>query len=153
MLEIGDTAPDFTLPTDSVGDISLSQFKGKNLVLFFYPKDNTPGCTTEAKEFSIMLDEFKLYNCEIVGISADSIRRHSNFREKHDLKIILASNENHDILTAYDVWQLKKNYGKEYMGIVRSTFLLDENGKIVDIWRKVRVKSHVEIVLNRLKTI
>ncbi|NRA86717.1 MAG: thioredoxin-dependent thiol peroxidase [Rhizobiales bacterium] len=152
-LKIGDQAPDFTLTTDTKGDISLSDFKGKKLVLFFYPKDNTPGCTTEACEFSESLDAFKLENCEIVGISADSIKKHENFRNKHQLTVTLGSDENHDVLNAYGVWKMKKNYGKEYMGIVRSTFLISEDGQIIDCWTKVRVKDHVNNVLIKLKSL
>ncbi len=150
MLNIGDNAPDFCLETDTNGTISLANFKGKNIVLFFYPKDNTPGCTVEAQDFTATKGEFEHNNCVTIGISADSIKKHKNFREKHNLNIILASDEDHVALEAYNVWQTKKNYGKEYMGIVRTSFLINIDGKIIDIWHKVRVKGHVQNVLDRL---
>lgn len=153
LLNIGDLAPDFLLPTDTMGDISLNDFKGKKLVLFFYPKDNTPGCTTEAVEFTQALNAFKAKNCVVIGISADSVKKHENFREKHTLGVVLAADTEHSALNAYGVWQLKKNYGKEYMGIVRSTYLIDESHKIVSIWTKVRVKDHVKNVIDKLNSL
>ncbi|MCJ8322635.1 MAG: peroxiredoxin [Rhizobiales bacterium] len=150
-LQNGDIAPDFTLATDTVGDISLSGLKGQKVVLFFYPKDDTSGCTVEAKEFSALKDDFKALNCVIIGLSGDSVASHAKFRTKQDLSIILAADEDHTALEAYGVWQTKKNYGREYMGIVRSTYLIDEDGKIIEHWTKVQVKNHVQSVLDRLK--
>lgn len=150
VLKIDSQAPDFTIDTDTNGVISLADFKGKKLVLFFYPKDNTPGCTTEAIEFSAHQKKFDNANCKIIGISADSIKKHENFREKHNLTVILGSDENLEMLNAYNVWQLKNNFGKEYMGIVRTTYLIDEQGSIIQSWTKVKVKGHVLDVLNQL---
>lgn len=151
-LQIGDIAPEFTLATDTHGDISLSDFKGQNVVLFFYPKDNTPGCTVESNEFSAAFDDFTAENCVIIGISPDNIASHAKFRTKYNLTVILASDESHKMLEAYGVWQTKKNFGKEYMGIVRTTYLVNTLGEIAQAWKKVKVKEHVQNVLDALKT-
>lgn len=152
-LNEGAKAPAFTLPTDDGGKIRLSELKGQNVVLYFYPKDSTPGCTTEALDFTAMMPKFKRANTAVIGISKDSIASHCKFRDKNDLKIILASDEKGEVVEKYGVWQLKKLYGREFMGIVRSTFLIDANGKIARIWPKVKVKGHAEEVLEAAKAL
>ena len=147
-VELGDKAPDFTLPTDGGGEVSLKKLKGRKIVLYFYPKDDTPGCTTEACGFRDLMPDFSKAGAEIVGISRDSVKRHDNFKAKYDLPFTLASDEDGTVCEAYGVWVEKVNYGRKYMGIERSTFLIDENGRIAGIWRKVRVKGHVEAVLD-----
>lgn len=146
-LKVGDKAPAFSGPTDGGGNISLKDIKGKKVVLYFYPKDMTPGCTTEAEGFRDALAKFRKAGVEIVGVSKDSVKRHDNFKAKYDLPFALLSDEDGTVCQAYGVWQKKMNYGREYMGIVRSTFLIDEKGKIAQIWDKVRVKGHVDEVL------
>ena len=149
----GDNAPDFSLPGDSGQTVTLSALRGKKIVLFFYPKDNTPGCTKEAIGFSENLDAFKALGAEIIGMSPDSIKKHDNFKTKHALTVTLASDEEKTALQAYGVWVEKSMYGKKYMGVERSTFLIDENGKIAKVWRKVKVAGHVEAVLESLKAV
>ncbi|KIQ94420.1 putative peroxiredoxin bcp [Anoxybacillus thermarum] len=144
-------APDFTLPASNGEHVTLSQFRGKYVVLYFYPKDMTPGCTTEACDFRDHHEVFEELGAVVIGISPDSIVRHKKFIEKHRLPFLLLADEKQDAAKAYDVWKLKKNFGKEYMGIERSTFLIDPNGQIVKEWRKVKVNGHVEEVLNVLK--
>jgi thioredoxin-dependent peroxiredoxin len=146
-MNIGQSAPPFTALDRHGQQISLPDFQGRWLVLYFYPKDNTPGCTTEAIEFTAKLPEFTALNTQVVGISTDSIASHGKFIDKHHLEIILLSDPEHQIAEDYGVWQLKKFMGKEYLGIVRSTFLIDPSGKIVKIWANVRVKNHVDTVL------
>jgi peroxiredoxin Q/BCP len=150
LLKEGDNAPTFCLPNELVEDICLKDFKGKWVVVYFYPKDMTPGCTTEACDFSENFNAFKDMNAEIIGISPDAPKRHTKFREKYDLQHILLSDVDHVVLEKYGVWQLKKLYGKEYMGVVRSTFLIDPEGKIAKVWEKVKVKDHVEDVKGSL---
>ena len=147
MLAENDQAPDFTLDTDGGGTVSLSGLQGKNVVVFFYPKDNTPGCTKEAIAFSQLKPEFDACDTVIVGISKDSVKKHDNFKAKHDLTVTLGADEEAATIERYGVWVLKKNYGREYMGIERSTFLIDKQGAIRKIWRKVKVKDHAEAVL------
>ncbi|MGB0576355.1 MAG: thioredoxin-dependent thiol peroxidase [Alphaproteobacteria bacterium] len=147
MVDIGDKAPDFSAATDGDGSISLKDLKGKKVVLYFYTKDMTPGCTTEACGFRDAHPDFSKINAEIIGVSKDSVKRHDKFKEKYDLPFTLAADEDGRMCEAYGVWQEKKNYGKTYMGIVRSTFLIDEKGKIAAVWRNLRVKGHVENVL------
>ena len=147
-LSTGDTAPAFDLPTDGDGQLSLSDLKGKKVVLYFYPKDSTPGCTTEGQDFTQLHDQFTAANTVIVGASKDTVKRHDNFKAKYDFPFTLVSDEEGILCEAYGVWVLKKNYGKEYMGIERSTFLIDEDGKILEVWRKVRVKEHAQKVLD-----
>jgi peroxiredoxin Q/BCP len=146
-LEIGDKAPDFSLPASGDQTLSLSDFKGRKLVVFFYPKDNTPGCTTESIAFTAAAKDFDKANTAIVGVSADSLKKHENFIAKHQLGIPLISDEDHIMLNAFGVWVEKSMYGKKFMGIERSTYLISEDGKISAIWRKVKVKGHVEAVL------
>jgi thioredoxin-dependent peroxiredoxin len=151
MVDIGDKAPAFKANTDGGGMLSLKDLKGKKVVLYFYPKDDTPGCTTEAQGFRDARGKFSKLGAEIVGVSRDSVKRHDNFKAKYDLPFKLISDEDGVVCEAYGVWQEKKNYGKTYMGIVRSTFLIDEKGKIVEVWRNLRVKGHVEKVLEAVK--
>jgi len=145
-LSIGDTAPDFTLPTDNNGEITLSSLKGQKALLFFYPRDDTPGCTKEALNFNEALPVFKALNTIIIGISKDSVKKHDKFKAKHNLNFPLASDEDLDTCEKYGVWKEKSMYGKTFLGIERSTFLIDENGKIAAIWRKVKVPGHVDAV-------
>lgn len=151
MLEVGTKAPNFSAKNADGVSINLSDFLGKKVVLYFYPKDMTPGCTTEACEFSELYDEFREANSVIIGISPDSVASHEKFSLKHDLKHILLSDENHEIAEAYGAWGLKKNYGKEYLGLIRSTFLIDENGDIIKLWRSVRTAGHAAKVLENAR--
>jgi peroxiredoxin Q/BCP len=151
MLEIGNKAPDFCLPNQDSEEVCLRDLQGSWVVLYFYPKDNTPGCTTEALDFTALKSEFEKLGATILGISPDSIKRHCNFIEKKNLKITLLSDEEKEVAQKYGVWQLKKMYGKEYMGIVRSTFLINQDGEIAYIWPKVKVKGHAQEVLEKLK--
>lgn len=151
-LTVGDAAPTFTLPADGGSDISLADFAGKYLVLYFYPKDDTPGCTKEAIGFTEMKSQFAALNADILGISKDTAAKHDKFIAKHDLKIRLGSDETGEMIESYGVWVEKNMYGRTYMGIERATYLIAPNGKIVNIWRKVRVKNHVETVLGTLKS-
>ena len=147
----GQDAPDFCLPAVDDNEVCLSKLKGKWVVLYFYPKDNTKGCTMEALEFTAAEDEFNQNGAIILGVSPDDIKSHVKFKEKHDLGLNLLSDIEKDVLEKYGVWQKKKMYGKEYMGVVRSTFLIDPDGKIRHIWRKVKVKGHVDKVMQKLK--
>jgi peroxiredoxin Q/BCP len=151
MIDVGDKAPAFDGVTDGGGGLSLKDLKGKKVVLYFYPKDATPGCTTEAQGFRDALDDFAKLGAEIVGVSKDSVKRHDIFKTKYELPFVLISDEEGVICEAYGVWQEKKNYGKTYMGIVRTTFLIDEKGKVAEIWRNLRVKGHVDKVLEAAK--
>ena len=144
-------AYDFTLPASNGKNISLSDYKGKAVILYFYPKDATPGCTTEACDFRDSVKKSENEDAVILGISVDSVNSHEKFIEKNDLPFLLLSDENHEVCEKYDVWKLKKNYGKEYMGIERSTFLIDKDQNIVKEWRKVRVDGHVNEVMEELK--
>jgi len=146
-LEVGDSVPDFTLPTDDGSDVSLKDFRGSKLVIYFYPKDNTPGCTNEAIGFSKLAEAFKKAETEIIGISKDSVKKHRNFRNKHDLTIRLASDAEGDVCERFGVWQEKSMYGRRFMGITRATFLVDREGRIARIWPKVKVNGHAEEVL------
>lgn len=150
-LTIGEKAPDFNLKANNGQDVSLTEFKGKNIILYFYPKDMTPGCTTEACDFRDQHEKFEELNAVIIGISPDPVSRHEKFIEKHGLPFLLLADENHDAAEKYDVWKLKKNFGKEYMGIERSTFLINKEGNLVKEWRKVKVQGHVEEALEYLK--
>lgn len=145
--DVGDTAPAFTLPRDGGGDVSLSDFVGKQVVLYFYPKDDTPGCTKEAIGFTDMVAEFDAAGTVILGVSKDSVKKHDKFVAKHDLKIALLSDEEGDVCERYGTWVEKSMYGKTYMGIERATYLIGADGKVAQVWRKVRVPGHVEAVL------
>lgn len=151
-LAIGDYAPDFTLPTDNGEDITLADLRGKKVVLFFYPKDNTSGCTKEAVSFTENLAAFDAADTQVIGISPDSVKSHEKFRDKHDLGVALASDEDKIALEAYGVWTEKSMYGKKYMGVERSTFLIGADGKIIQAWRKVKVPGHVEAVLEAVQS-
>ena len=146
-------AIDFCLPNQDGVEICLRDLKGKWVILYFYPKDNTPGCTTEAKEFSELLDEFEKEGAIVIGVSPDSPKRHCNFIEKHDLKVTLLSDEEKNVLKAYEAWGKKKMYGKEYEGVIRSTFIIDPEGNIVKEYKKVKAKGHAKKVLEDLKKI
>lgn len=150
-LSVGDMAPDFTLPRDGGGEVSLSDLKGKSVVLYFYPKDDTSGCTKEAIGFTENVDAFDAAGAVILGVSKDSVKKHDKFVAKHDLKIALLSDEESDLCERYGVWVEKKMYGKTYMGIERATFLIDADGKLAQIWRKVKVPGHVDAVLEAVK--
>ena len=153
MLEAGKKAPAFNAVTDGDGKIALKDLKGRNVVLYFYPKDMTPGCTAEAEGFRDVIKDFERANTIVIGVSKDSVKRHDNFKAKHDLPFTLISDEDGKICEAYGVWQIKKNYGREYMGIVRSTFLIDEKGKIAKIWSNLRVRGHVDKVLEAAQSL
>jgi len=145
-LTAGDMAPDFSLPRNGGGTISLSDFAGKPVVLYFYPKDDTSGCTTEAIDFSGLAGEFEKIGATVIGVSPDSVKSHDKFAAKHNLSVVLAADEEHKALEAYGVWKEKSMYGKTYMGVERSTFLIDKAGKVAEIWRKVKVPGHAEAV-------
>jgi peroxiredoxin Q/BCP len=151
-VDVGDKAPDFKMTTD-IGDVSLKSLKGRNVVLYFYPKDDTPGCTKEACGFQDALPNFSKIDAEIVGVSKDSPTRHQNFKKKYGLKFKLASDEDGAVCERYGVWKEKKNYGRSYMGIERSTFLIDDKGVIRQVWRKVKVDGHVDEVLAAAKAL
>ncbi len=152
-LDIGDKAPDFTLATDTGEPASLKALKGQNVVLYFYPRDDTPGCTKEAINFSAAKTKFTKTNTVVVGVSKDSVAAHGKFRTKHDLKVELGSDPDGATIEAYGAWVEKSMYGKKYMGIDRSTILIDSKGKIAQIWRKVKVEGHVEAVLEAVKAL
>lgn len=146
--DIGDSVPDVAMTTPDGGSVKPSDFRGQKLVLFFYPRDNTPGCTTENIDFSALLDEFAAAGTSLLGISKDTAKKHQNFIAKHDLKAPLASDPQTDGLAdALGIWVEKQMYGKTYLGMERSTFLIDAEGKIAQVWRKVKVKGHAAEVL------
>lgn len=149
----GTYAPDFTLDTDNGKSIVLSELKGKNVVMYFYPKDDTTGCTNEAIDFSSLICEFENYNTVVIGISKDLIEKHKKFREKYNLSVVLASDVEGTVCEAYDVLIEKTMYGRKYMGNSRDTFLIDKNGVIKKIWRSVKVKGHAEEVLAAAKVL
>ena len=149
-MEVGEKVADFCLPNQDEEEICFRDIKGRWIVLYFYPKDNTPGCTTEACDFTSALPDFEGLNAIVLGVSPDSPKKHRNFIEKKELGITLLSDEEKELCKTFGVWQLKKNYGREYMGVVRSTFLIDPDGKIAAKWEKVRVKGHVEEVKSKL---
>jgi len=150
MLEVGVDAPAFCVPNQDEEEMCLRDIVGGWLVLYFYPKDNTPGCTTEACEFTTAMPDFSGLGAMILGVSPDSPQKHRKFIEKKELKITLLSDEEKELCQAYGVWQLKKFMGREYMGVVRSTFIIDPDGKIAALWSKVKVKGHVEAVKEKL---
>jgi len=147
----GAAAPAFDLPGAGGERISLGDFKGRKLVLYFYPKDDTSGCTAEAQDFNRLRADFEKAGAAVVGMSPDSVKKHDKFREKYELSFPLAADENKETLLAYGVWVEKSMYGRKYMGVERSTFLIDENGKIAKIWRKVKVPGHADAVLKAVK--
>jgi len=144
-------APDFALLNEKEEEISLSDYRGKKVVLYFYPKDMTPGCTTEACDFRDRHEEFSDLNTVILGVSGDEASKHTKFIEKYGLPFSLLVDENHEVADKYGVWVLKKMYGREFMGIERSTFLINEEGIVEKEWRKVKVKNHIEEVLQSLR--
>ncbi len=146
--EAGDPAPDFDLPADSGGRARLRDYHGKTLVLYFYPKDDTSGCTRQAQEFSQNIKAFRAAGAEILGVSRDNPARHDKFKAKHDLAVTLASDEDGEVCNLYAVWKEKTLYGRKYMGVERSTFLIDAKGRIAHLWRNVRVPGHVPQVLD-----
>jgi len=149
-LKVGDQAPKFSLLDTNENEASLGDYAGKWVVLYFYPKDNTSGCTAEAIAFTSREKDFEQQNAVVLGISPDSCKSHQNFTQKHSLKVNLLSDPDKETLKDYGVWQKKKLYGREYMGVVRTTYLIDPHGKIAEIWQKVKVDGHAEEVLKKL---
>ena len=152
-LKINDKIPTFSLPLSNDTLFDSNDLKKKLYIIYFYPKDNTPGCTNEAKDFSSLVEEFRKINVEVIGVSKDSIKKHLNFIEKQDLKIILGSDESGEVVEKFGVWVEKKMYGRTYMGIERSTFIVSSDRKIIAIFRKVKVKNHAQTVLEKVKEI
>ncbi len=150
---VGDIAPDINLPRDGGDQVNLSDFSGKNVVVYFYPRDDTSGCTKEAIGFTENLETFDALNTVILGISKDSVKKHDKFAAKHDLKVALLSDEDGDVCERYGVWVEKQMYGKAYMGIERATFLIGADGRIAQVWRKVKVPGHVEAVLEAVRSL
>jgi thioredoxin-dependent peroxiredoxin len=146
-IETGDKAPDFTLPTDGGGKVSLSKLRGRKVVLYFYPKDDTSGCTAEACGFRDSLPKFDKLDATVIGISRDSVASHDKFKKKYELPFTLAADERGEVCERYGVWVEKSMYGRKYMGIERTTLLIDEKGVVRGLWRKVKVPGHVEAVL------
>ena len=153
MTEEGKTVPAFEMPTDTAGTVSAESLKGEKYVIYFYPKDDTPGCTTEAKGFTELSGDFDALGVKVIGVSKDTIAKHGKFRTKHELSVLLASDEEGAACEAFGVWVEKNMYGRKYMGIERATFLVDETGTVRNIWRKVKVKGHVEDVLEAAKAL
>ncbi len=147
MPDTGDIAPDFTLPRDGGGSVTLSSFRPGKVVLYFYPRDDTPGCTLEAQDFTRLAAEFRAAGAVVIGVSKDSVAAHDRFCRKHGLGVILASDAEGQVAEAYGVWREKVLYGRRSMGVVRSTFLIDGNGRIAQVWDKVKVRGHAEEVL------
>ena len=150
-LKPGDPAPPFDLPTAGGGHVSLASLKGKRVVVYFYPKDDTPACTQEALSFTEKAKAFAGAKAQVIGISRDTVAKHDKFSAKYGLQVTLASDEDGKVCERYGVWVEKSMYGRTYMGVERATFLIDEKGKIIEIWRKVRVPGHVEDVLKAVK--
>ena len=150
---VGDKAPNFRLPRDGGGEVSLADFKGRKLVLYFYPKADTPGCTVEAKDFSKLAPAFERTGTAILGVSADSVPKQDKFKAKHDLAVTLASDEALGMLKAYGVWGKKSMYGRSYMGILRNTYLIGADGRIAQVWEKVKVAGHAAEVLGAAKAL
>ena len=151
MVQVGQIAPGFSLPSTTGEIISLDDYRGKNVVLYFYPRDMTPGCTTEACDFRDNHAKFADVNTVVLGISPDPVDSHQRFTEKHDLPFPLLADTEHEVAEKYGAWQLKKNFGKEYMGIQRSTFVIDEQGDIAKMWLNVKADGHVQDVYNTIK--
>lgn len=152
-LNEGIAAPDFTLPTDGGGTITLSSLRGGKVVLYAYPQDDTTSCTNEALSFDALRDEFAAAGVTVIGISPDSVKRHDKFKQKYGLRLTLVSDEERTAIEAYGLWVQKQMYGRQYMGVERSTFLIDSAGRIVQVWAKVRVKGHAEAVLAAARTL
>jgi peroxiredoxin Q/BCP len=151
MLQVGDNVPDFCLANQDEEEICFRDIRGRWIVLYFYPKDNTPGCTTEACDFTAALPDFRELDATVLGVSPDSPASHRKFIEKKELRITLLSDEQKSLCNAFGVWQLKKFMGKEYMGVVRSTFLINPEGKIAFVWKNVKVKGHTQEVKKKLE--
>ncbi len=149
----GDKAPAFSMPTDGGRTVSLKDLKGQNVVLYFYPKDNTPGCTKEACAFRDLMPDFSGIDAAIIGVSKDSVKKHDNFKAKFELPFTLASDEDGAVCEAYGTWVEKSMYGKKFMGIERATFLIDGKGVVRKVWRKVKVAGHAEDVLESAKSL
>jgi peroxiredoxin Q/BCP len=152
-LKVGDRAPVFTLSRDGGGSVSLKDFRGKKLVLYFFPKADTPGCTRESIDFSQRRGQFAKSETEVIGVSADAVEKQDKFKVKHKLKVALASDPKHEMLEAYGAWAEKTLYGRKFMGVIRKTLLIDANGRIAKIWPKVSVDGHAEEVLAAAKTL
>jgi len=152
-LAVGDRAPDFTMPTDGNGTVSLSSLRGKTVVLYFYPKDDTSGCTKEACGFRDALPDFSKITATVIGVSKDNVRAHDKFKAKYELPFTLASDEKTEVCETYGVWVEKSMYGRKYMGIERTTFLIDKAGVIRGIWPKVKIDGHVDAVLAEAKAL
>jgi len=150
LVEVGGRAPDFTLPSDEGGDVTLSDLRGKRVVVYFYPKDDTPGCTIQACDFRDAAPSFDGVDAVVLGISADSVESHRKFRAKYDLNFPLLADERHEVADAYGVWKEKSMYGKTFMGIERSTFLIDPEGLVERAWRKVKPKGHAQMLAELL---
>ncbi|WP_457302127.1 peroxiredoxin [Phyllobacterium sp. P5_D12] len=153
ILDIGSTPPDFTLPRNGGGTITLSSLRGKPVVLYFYPKDDTSGCTQEAIEFSGLRPQFEKLGAKVIGMSPDPVKKHDKFKTKHDLKVDLVADEDKAIIEAYGLWVEKSMYGRKYMGVERTTYLIDSAGKIAKIWNKVKVPGHAAEVLEATKAL
>ena len=152
-MKVNSKAPSFSLPSTSNNEYSLKDSLGKYIVLYFYPKDDTPGCTIETNDFNKLLAKFKKLNCEILGISKDNLKSHNKFRDKYKIKFDLLADEELKVLKKYKVWGKKKFMGREFMGIIRSTYLIDKKGKILKVWDNVKVKDHAKEVLKTLQNI
>lgn len=153
MIEVGNTAPEVSLPRDGGENVNVNDLKPKAVILYFYPKDDTPGCTKEALAFTAMVDEFESAGAVVLGVSKDPVKKHDKFVSKYSLSIPLLSDEDGDVCERYSTWVEKQMYGKTYMGIERSTFLIDGEGVVREIWRKVKVPGHAEAVLEAVKTL
>lgn len=151
MIQAGDQAPALNLPTDGAGNVNLAALSGKTVVLYFYPKDDTPGCTNEAKAFSESAEAFSALGAVVIGVSRDTVASHTKFKAKYSLNLILASDEDGAVVEAYGSWVQKSMYGRTYMGIERSTVLIGPDGKVLKVWRKVKVSGHAEQVLEAIK--
>ena len=149
----GQAAPAFDLATDGAGRITLDGLKGQPVVLYFYPKADTPGCTTEGLDFSALADQFAAANTVVIGVSRDAVKKLDRFKAKHDLKVVLGSDEDGAVCEAYGVWVQKKLYGREYMGVERATFLIDDAGLVRRVWRSVKVKGHAGQVLEAVRSL
>jgi peroxiredoxin Q/BCP len=153
MIEAGQTAPDFTLPRDGGADVTLSSLQGGPVVLYFYPRDDTPGCTTEANDFTAMLPDFTAAGATVIGVSKDTVAKHEKFIAKHDLGVILVSDAEGDLCETYGTWVEKNMYGKKSMGIQRATVLIDADGVVARVWPKVKVAGHAAEVLEAVKAL
>ncbi|MDF1722228.1 MAG: peroxiredoxin [Minwuia sp.] len=152
-VEAGDAAPAFSMPTDGGGSTALTDLKGTAVVLYFYPRDDTPGCTKEAIAFTGLIGDFRAAGATVIGVSKDTVAKHDKFKTKYDLDVVLAADEDGSVCAAYGVWVEKNMYGKKSMGIERSTFLIDKDGKLAQVWRKVKVPDHAEEVLEAVKAL